>query len=770
MNPLHEQFVAEARELIHRATEDLIASEREGFSAQRVDRIFRAFHTLKGSAGIVELPAMSVTLHAAEDLLAALQAGRVIATQIIIDSTLACLDQTSHWVDEFEARGSLPTEAGDEARIMAERLRSLLSQDASQDATMSDRKVIADATRGDVPRWIARLVESARAQVSGPMDVHSAALVAVSYEPRADCFFNGDDPIALMRQIPELLALHIEAREAWAPATEFDPFASNLRLQALSAAQRAALSEIFRLVPDQVRFIDVPTDALFEQQNVQADGGGNDELIRAVIDEQRRFLDITKRDHDDFVGRVGAAARAAANALRHSLREKLAERIERAGAEATRIGEAALLRAALDEVLESSASQSGDTDGKNALLVGASTEGTGRTAERSLRVHEAKIDSLVDLAGELIVVKNSFAHLARQVEAGASRHELARAVRREHDAIDRLATEMHAAILRLRMLPAAQVFRPFPRLVRDMSQRLNKRISFVTRGETTELDKTILDRLFEPLLHVVRNAIDHGVEPPHERRAAGKPEVATIAIEAERAGDRFVVKITDDGRGIDPAVVRRKAGERGLLDADELAALSDLQAIDLIFAAGFSTAAGVSDISGRGVGMDVVRTTVEQIGGRVSITSATGVGTTVLLDLPVNIALSRIMVVEAGGQAFGVSMEAVSETIRLTPDRIRQIKGNEAFVLRDRVVPICPLTDLMNLPPSPKPTANARLLLVTEADGKVAALEVDAVRDRLEAVLKPMQGLLSGARGYAGTTLLGNGEVLLVLDLKEILP
>jgi two-component system chemotaxis sensor kinase CheA len=284
------------------------------------------------------------------------------------------------------------------------------------------------------------------------------------------------------------------------------------------------------------------------------------------------------------------------------------------------------------------------------------------------------------------------------------------------------------------------------------------------------LDKTILDRLFEPLLHVVRNAIDHGVEPPHERRAAGKPEVATIAIEAERAGDRFVVKITDDGRGIDPAVVRRKAGERGLLDADELAALSDLQAIDLIFAAGFSTAAGVSDISGRGVGMDVVRTTVEQIGGRVSITSATGVGTTVLLDLPVNIALSRIMVVEAGGQAFGVSMEAVSETIRLTPDRIRQIKGNEAFVLRDRVVPICPLTDLMNLPPSPKPTANARLLLVTEADGKVAALEVDAVRDRLEAVLKPMQGLLSGARGYAGTTLLGNGEVLLVLDLKEILP
>jgi two-component system, chemotaxis family, sensor kinase CheA len=770
MNPLHEQFIAEARELIYRATDDLVASEQEGFSEQRVDRIFRAFHTLKGSAGIVELPAMSVALHAAEDLLAALHAGRLVATKVIVDSTLACLDLTSRWVDEFAARGSLPTEAGEDARIMAERLRRLLSKDASEEATISDRKVIAGATGGDMPKWIAHLVESARAQVSRPVDGHSGALVAVSYEPRADCFFHGDDPIALMRQIPKLLALHIEARETWAPPTEFDPFACNLRLQGLSAADRAELSGIFRLVPDQVHLIDISADTLWEQQDVQANGGGKGELIRAVIDEQRRILDITKRDHDDFVGRVGAAARAAANALRHGLTDKLAERIERAGAEAMRMGEAALLRAALDEVLESSTSQSGNTDGKNAELVGASTEGTGRAAERSLRVDEAKIDSLVDLAGELIVVKNSFAHLARQVEAGTSRHEVARAMRREHDAIDRLATEMHAAVLRLRMLPAAQVFRPFPRLVRDMSHRLNKRISFVTRGETTESDKTILDRLFEPLLHVVRNAIDHGVEPPQERRAAGKPEVATIAIEAERAGDRFVVKVTDDGRGIDPAAVRRKAGERGLLSADELAALSDLQAVNLVFAHGFSTAALVSDISGRGVGMDVVRTTVEQIGGRVSITSSVGVGTTVSLDLPVNIALSRIMVVEAGGQAFGVSMDAVSETVRLTPDRIRQIKSNEGFVLRDRVVPICPLAELMNLPQRPKPAADARLLVVTEANGKVAALEVDAVRDRLEAVLKPMQGLLSGARGYAGTTLLGNGEVLLVLDLKEILP
>ena len=203
---------------------------------------------------------------------------------------------------------------------------------------------------------------------------------------------------------------------------------------------------------------------------------------------------------------------------------------------------------------------------------------------------------------------------------------------------------------------------------------------------------------------------------------------------------------------------------------DELEALSDEQVLDLIFSAGFSTAAEVSDISGRGVGMDVVRATAAQMGGHVSVSSRVGAGTTVRLDLPLNIALSRIMVVEAGRQVFGIALDAVIETVRLTPDRISQIKSNAGFVLRDRIVPICSLAEAMNLPASPTAGLETRLLIVTEVNGKIVALEVDAIRERLEVVLKPMQGLLSNARGYSGTTLLGDGEVLLVLDLREILP
>jgi two-component system chemotaxis sensor kinase CheA len=468
---------------------------------------------------------------------------------------------------------------------------------------------------------------------------------------------------------------------------------------------------------------------------------------------------------------VGAGARVAVNSLRHLLRVDLAERIEIAGQTALASGDPASLLSALDETITalSHARMAEDGEAGNKRASEPETE-AGRVANHSLRVDESRIDALFNLAAELIVARNALAHLARRIEIEIGAHELARAVKSEHEAIERLAGEIHAAILQLRLVPIARVFGSFPRLVRDMSRRLNKDVAFSTRGETTQSDKAIVDRLFEPLLHLVRNALDHGVETPEQRRSAGKPETATVIMQAARVGDRFVVEVIDDGRGIDSEIVRREARARGVLAADELAALSNDQVLDLVFSAGFSTAAQVSDVSGRGFGMDVVRTTIEQIGGKVSLTSGVGAGTTVRLDLPMNIAMTRIMVVEAGGQLFGIPMDAVTETVRLTQDRISRIKGNDGFVLRDRIVPICALTELMSLSNRPTREAALRLVVVVEVNGKIVAIEVDGIRDRLEVVLKPMQGLLSNARGYAGTTLLADGKVLLVLDIKEILP
>jgi two-component system chemotaxis sensor kinase CheA len=766
VNALQEQFVTEARELVRQATDDLVVLERDGASPQRIDRVFRAFHTLKGSAGVVELPAMSFMLHAAEDLLASVRHGTLGNSSDIIDAALACLDQVSRWVDDFEDAGALPAQAGEDGRAMAERLRSFLPAEAGQRQPGSAGRKPTTVVEAGVPEWAARLIAAERDAMASRMPKHASAVSAISYQPIAGCFYNGDDPLQLMRLVPGLLAFRIEPREAFAPLADLDPYACNMRLQAISAGDPDEISRIFRLVPDQVQIAGIPLDALAATPPVADDADRT--LIRAVIEAQCELLRASGR-RDDFAGCAGAAARAATNALRYGDRPQLADLVQRGLAAALAQHDASPLLIALEAALAALVDTqltaiAEDISGSNA----AGT--TQRPAERVLRVSEARIEALVNLAGELVVAKNALAHSARRVERDFGGHEVASSIRRDHDAIDRLVTELHGTILQLRMVPVAQVFRSFPRLVRDVSRQLGKNVGLVTRGETAEADKTIVDRLFEPLVHLVRNAVDHGIESPAQRQADGKPETATISVEASRIADRLLIEVTDDGRGIDPALVRRKASEKGLLPAEELAALTDEQVVDLVFAAGFSTAAEVSDISGRGIGMDVVRTAVEQIGGRVSLASRVRAGTTVRLDMPMTIAMSRIMVVEAGGQLFGISMDAVSETMRVAPDRIRQIKNNLGFVLRERVVPIVSLAELMKLPERAKQARAARLLVVMEAAGRIAAFEIDAIRDRLDVVVKPMQGVLANARGYAGTTLLGDGQVLLVLDVREILP
>jgi len=764
VSALQEQFVTEARELIRQANDDLIALERDGMSRERVDRTFRSFHTLKGSAGVVGLPAMSIVMHAAEDLLAAVRRGELDACADTIDQSLACLDLVARWVDEFEEGGSLAAQADEDSRAMVERLRSFLPRQTASPA----RKPQAAGSEAPLPAWASALIAAERDTLTSRLAAHPSAVVAISYEPIAGCFFNGDDPLQLMRQLPDLLAFRIEPRETFPSITDFDPYACNLRLQAISAGGFDEIRRIFRLVPDQVRIAAIPLEALFTGVSVINDEKGT--LIVKVIEAQRELLRIPNRK-DDLAGCVGAAAQSATNALRYGDHSHLAERVEQAKALALSQRDATPLLVALEQALLAicgvqplEAAESGD---RANLPLGETIQ---RPAQRVLRVSEAKIEALVNLAGELVIAKNALAHSAKRVEEEIAEREVIDSIRRDHQAIDRLVLDLHGMILQLRMVPTGQVLQSFPRLVRDISRQLGKKVEFVTRGEGTEADKTIVDRLFEPLVHLVRNAVDHGIESPGERLAGGKPETATVSIEASRIGDRFLISVTDDGRGVDPGIVRRKASEKRVIPPEELATLSDDQVVESIFAPGFSTTSEVSDISGRGIGMDVVRSAVEQIGGRLSLQSRAGIGTTVQIDLPTTIAMSRIMVVETGGQSFGISMDAVSETVRVTPDRISQIKNNNGFLFRDRVVPIVALAELMKLPPQPKDSAVAKLLVVIEAAGKMAALEIDAIHDRLDVVLKPMQGLLAGARGYAGTTLLGTGQVLLVLDIKELLP
>ena len=765
MSALEEQFVTEARELIRQATDNLIALERDG-TTERVDSVFRAFHTLKGSAGVVELPAMSIMLHAAEDLLDSVRHGTLGASAEIVDAALACLDQVSRWVENFEAAGALPSGAGEDGRAMAERLRSLLPGRNGEQSVLPASIPLKEGGQGPLPKWVSRLIAEESDAMTSRMPDGPMVATAISFEPFAGCFYNGDDPFQLMKQLPNLLAFHVEPREPFVPLADIDPYACNLRLRAISAVNRDEIASVFRLVPDQIQIISIPPDALpAAEKHITP---GDQSLVRKVIEAQCELLRVPGRTAG-LAGCVGSAARVAENALRHGRQLHLVDTVGGAGALALAQHDAGPLLSALERTLAAFASSPStpppDRDGRPNTTVASE-----RPTDRVLRVSEAKIEALVNLAGELVIARNALSYSVRQVEKELGGGEVARSIQRDRDAIDRLVTDLHGTVLQLRMVPVAQLFGSFPRLVRDVARQLHKKVALVAQGETTEVDKTIMDRLFEPMVHLVRNALDHGVENPEQRRTAGKSEAATISIAASRSGDRLLVEVTDDGRGIDPAVVRRAASEKLLLSPNELTALTDEGVVDLVFAAGFSTTSTVSNISGRGIGMDVVRTAIEQLGGRVSLKSKVGIGTTIRLDLPTAIAMSRIMVVEAGGQSFGIAMDSVSETVRVPPDRVSTIKNNDGFVLRDRVVPIISLAELMKLPGHKRDGTQSRLLVVMEAAGKIAAFEVDAIRDRLDVVLKPMHGLLAGAHGYAGTTLLGNGQVLLVLDVKEILP
>jgi two-component system chemotaxis sensor kinase CheA len=388
---------------------------------------------------------------------------------------------------------------------------------------------------------------------------------------------------------------------------------------------------------------------------------------------------------------------------------------------------------------------------------------------KSLKVDQAKIDLLMNLIGELVVSKNALPYLAQRAEAQYGVRDLSREIKSEYAVINRIADEMQGAIMQVRMMAVSFVFQRFPRLVRDISRKLGKEVQLVLEGEQTEADKNIVESLADPLIHIVRNSLDHGIESPEVRRACGKPETGTITIRASQESDTVVIEIIDDGKGIDPAIIKRKAYEKGLIDEAALDRISDQEAINLIFSAGLSTAEVVTDLSGRGVGMDVVRTAVSKINGSVHIESELGKGTTIRISLPLSMAVTQVMIVESDGQLFGVPMDQVVETVRIPRSSIRWIKQSMTAVLRGRVIPLKALNGLLGVPTPPRANEDDELaVLLVHSGGEVLGLLVDAFKATLGLIQKPLGGVLSGLSAYSGSSLLGDGSVLMILNTREI--
>jgi two-component system chemotaxis sensor kinase CheA len=376
------------------------------------------------------------------------------------------------------------------------------------------------------------------------------------------------------------------------------------------------------------------------------------------------------------------------------------------------------------------------------------------------------VDALVALTGELIVAKNTIAHLA--MVADQNENALAPMLSEARSRLERLVGRLKETALNLRVMPLRSVFERFQRVVRELALELGKPTVLIVEGEDTEADKAVVELLFEPLLHIVRNALDHGVEPAGRRAAAGKPPIATLRLSARREGEHVAIEVEDDGGGVDTARVRALAAERNLIDRAALDSLSEGEVLDLIFLPGFSTKAGVSELSGRGVGMDAVRTSVERLGGRVSVTSEAGHGTRFRLQLPYSLMVTKVITVEAGGQTFGLPLETVVEIVRVPRDSLQPMGSIEAFAWRDIAAPLVDLAEILGRPrrSDARPLA---LAVVISLNGEFAAVEVDRLGEEMEVILKPFEGLLTGMAGIAGAAVLGDGQVLLVLDIRQLL-
>lgn len=387
----------------------------------------------------------------------------------------------------------------------------------------------------------------------------------------------------------------------------------------------------------------------------------------------------------------------------------------------------------------------------------------GVQASATLRVEAARVDALADGVGELIVSANAFSAVADQ--ADAIDPALALAIRGAQAELQRAVNQLRRSVSAVRLVSLAPTLRRLPRLVREIATDLEKQIDFVLTGERAEVDKQIADGLFEPLLHLIRNAIDHGIEAPSQREAAGKPATGRLSLLIARDGEDVVVTLSDDGGGIDPERIRAVAIERGVISAEAAQGYSEAATLALIFTPGLSTANTVSDVSGRGVGMDAVRAAVDAMHGRIEIDSRVGQGTRFILRLPANAITTRLLIIRVGQDRYAVPFEQISETVRVGAERLVPVGTGTACVLRDRTVPVLSLAELLG---GAEGGALPARLLVTRAGGEPVALRVDGFSERLDAMVRRPTGLLAGMASVAGTAVMGDGGVLLVLNLPEL--
>ena len=704
-------LVQEARELLVDMEDALLEIESDGYNAERVNAIFRAAHTIKGSAGLFGLESLINFTHVVESLLDQVRNGEKSMDGSMLSLLLTCGDYIGSLITAVEDR----SEAIDPNPELRAHLLSQLNEYLEE--------AVVPAPAAELPPS-SEATQLPRVAPSGKVDVLSGEEVGsdlwhISLRPNSDVLRNGMEPLSFLRYLSKLgriVYLHT-LTDSIPQADSFDAESSYLgfEIEFESQASKQDIEDAFEFIREDSQLLILPPHSKIEAYL---------NLIVSLPESPRKLGEILLKS-----GALTA----------HELQRVLA--LQSAAPQpapplGTLLVEEQLVAPPLVSAALSKQKQSDDKRVHEQVFI---------------KVEVGKLDELINLVGELVIAGAAASLSLRQGSPAA--------MAEANEAVATLVEHIRDASLSLRMVAIGEVFQRFPRVVRDISKELDKDIELLITGADTELDKSMVEKLADPLMHIVRNAMDHGIERSAERLAAGKTQRGALRLNAYHESGSIVIEVTDDGRGLDRQRILAKGIEKGLVQPDQV--LTDGEVYRLIFEAGFSTAEAVTTLSGRGVGMDVVRSNIEKLRGEVEVLSVFGQGTTVRIRLPLTLAIIDGFQVRVADEAFVLPLDQVVECVDLGP----QVELHDLLNLRGEPLPYVRLRSLFGLPPS----AGAReSLVVLQFGSNRAGVVVDQLVGELQAVIKPLNSMFKSLRGIGGSTILGSGDIGLILDIPQL--
>ncbi|EZI29205.1 MULTISPECIES: chemotaxis protein CheA [Pseudomonas] len=729
-----QDFLVEAGEILEQLSEQLVELESRPDDANLLNAIFRGFHTVKGGAGFLQLHELVECCHIAENVFDILRKGERHVDSELMDVILEALDAVNGMFSEVRERAPI-TPATPELLAALARLAEPADTSAAPVVEAVPEPVVeaeADVTDSEFEQLLDSLnavkaeAEAPQADVTPAADTTPAAptsedITDAEFESLLDQL-HGKGQFAADAVAPTA-APPAPAATASTDITddEFESLLDQLHGKGTFAAD--ALPEVAATAA-------ATTAATAEKPG--ADGLITDHEFESLLDElhgKGKFTEVPASAATAAPVAAKAAAPAAAKAAAAAPAAKAAPAPAAAAAPA---------RAAAPAAADKPASE----------------------AETTVRVDTARLDDIMNMVGELVLVRN------RLVRLGLSSGD--ETMQKAVSNLDVVTADLQTAVMKTRMQPIKKVFGRFPRLVRDLARQLKKEINLELVGEETDLDKNLVEALADPLVHLVRNAVDHGVETPEEREAAGKSRNGKVILAAEQEGDHILLSISDDGKGMDPAILRGIAVKRGVMDKDAADRLTDTECYNLIFAPGFSTKTEISDVSGRGVGMDVVKTKISQLNGSINIYSTKGLGSKIVIKVPLTLAIMPTLMVMLGNQAFAFPLVNVNEIFHLDLSRTNVVDGQEVVIVRDKALPLFYLKRWLVASAAYEEQREGHVVILSVGTQRIGFV-VDQLVGQEEVVIKPLGKMLQGTPGMSGATITGDGRIALILDVPSML-